>query len=153
MPKWTFTPVIDGDDIVVRGTQATRFGGTDDDQDNGIGAWGFPVRSKPSALVVSLPIRANVASLQDSPLPPLKGLTAALTQIVCVRVHSPATGKSVDCLLADIGPSGGLNRGLDMSNAVVKALGLSLEDGIYTVDYRIMGQANALKQMQLSDAK
>lgn len=146
--KWPFIPAVDGDDIVVRSCVGTRFGGVDDDQDNGIGAWGFPVRKYPNALLCALPIRCGIPSLRDSPLPAMTGLTAGMTQIVPVRIHSPETGKSVVALLADIGPSGDLGRGIDMSNAVVRALGLTLGAGVYTIDYRVFGAGPTLAALQ-----
>lgn len=137
-------PVVNLGDILVRGTTGTRFGGTDDTQDNGLGAWGFDIRNHPHMLLCALPMRTKTAGLDNSPLPYIAGLDENMTRYVVVRVYSKKTKHQIDCLLADIGPAGNLGRGIDLSNSVVKALNLSLDDGIYDIDYRILGWGWAL---------
>lgn len=140
---WSFLPAyIDGDDIVARGVKSTRFGGTDDGEDNGQGAGGFSVRSHPEYLGVSLPQRGRgIRSMADCPIPklPLTNIQGQGGQVV--KVYSPTTGKSVYAHLVDIGPSKKTGHGLDCMNSVIKALGLDLKAGVYTLDFRIIGAA------------
>lgn len=139
--KFGFTPVVDGDDLVVRGTIASNFGDPADvasGQDNGVGASGFRYIDHPEYMGVALPMRGfKVPSLYGSPIPKLPWYTD-------VRVFCPATNKVVMAKVVDLGPSGGLNRGIDLLQAVVKGLGLRMKDGLYRVDYRIIGGAKYL---------
>lgn len=134
---YDFTVAADGDDLVIRHGTATRFGANDDPEDNGVGAWGFPVRQHPEYLGISLPIRGHAGGLTDSPVPHLPGGIA-------VKVYSAKTGKSVFAHLVDIGPSRFTGRAADLMNSVVTALGLTLADGVYPVDLRVIGGAKYL---------
>ncbi len=44
---YNFTLSVDGEDLVLRGGSATRYGGADDGQDNGEGAGGFNTATLP----------------------------------------------------------------------------------------------------------
>ena len=143
MKPYAFTVSTHGEDTLLRGGYGTRFGGTDDSQDNGIGAWSFNVRGNPSYLGIALPIRCDVGGLQDSPLGKVPGGT------LC-RVYSPVTNRSVLARLVDIGPSKFTGRECDLMNSVVLSLGLVLKSGVYRVDVRIFGGAKHLPKMQRS---
>jgi hypothetical protein len=135
---------VDGDDLVVRNTQASNFGDAADirsGQDNGVGAWGFRYKDQPDFLGCSLPIyTSSVRSLRKSPLPPLPERTK-------VRIWNRRTGaesRIVVAELIDVGPNGGLNRGIDFLQATVRALGFTMSQGLYRVDYRILKGATFL---------
>jgi hypothetical protein len=141
------TPYVDGLDIVARGVVATRFGGADDAMDGGVTASGFELAKHPDKICVSLPMRVirvkNGVSHEfpytaGSPLP--KFLWGTF-----VRVMSRKTQKVVVAPLLDLGPAIGTGNAIDMSNALVTALGLSLDDGEYLVDFRVVGGATYLK--------
>lgn len=144
--RWKWLSVtIDGDDLVVRGVRATNFGHSEDTEDNGVGCGGFPVAKHPELCMVALPFRVSGTSRQfhDSPIPPLKVKNPSHPGQL-VRVYCPATGKSVVAELADLGPSLFTKTGIDLSEGTVKALGLTLKQGVYKVDYRIIGGAKEL---------
>lgn len=150
--RWSWLQVqIDGDDLVVRGTRATNFGMPSDKLDNGVGCSGFPVARHPELALVALPFRVKGhTQFHDSPIPPLLAKSPKRPG-QRVRVYCPATGKSVEAELADLGPSlvykgRKLYKGIDLSEGAVKALGLSLGAGVYTVDYRIIGGALLLSE-------
>jgi len=143
----TMTPYVDGQDIVARGVVATRFGGADDEMDGGITASGFNLAANPDKICVSLPMRVlrtrngvtyEFPATAGSPLP--KFLYGTF-----VRVMSRKTQKVVVAPLLDLGPAIGTGNAIDLSNAMVKALGLSLDDGEYLVDFRVVGGASYLK--------
>jgi hypothetical protein len=135
--KWGFTPVKSGSWIVCRSVEASNFGGPGDGEDNGEGAWGFPVRQYADLLGCALPVRdPGIKSLADSPIPMLPHMTL-------VHVYSHTTGKTCWCSLVDKGPSGGLNRAIDLTDGACRALGLPI-DGLYTVDIRIFAPGVAL---------
>jgi len=143
----TMKPYVDGQDIVARGVVGTRFGGSDDAMDGGVTASGFELAKHPDKLCASLPMRVvrvrNGVSYEfpataGSPLP--KFLWGTM-----VRVMSRKTQKVVVAPLLDLGPAIGTNNAIDMSNALVTALGLSLGDGEYLVDFRVLGGASYLK--------
>lgn len=137
---WPFlVAAIDGEDIVVRGAKGTRFGGTDDGQDNGEGASGFQTAQHPEYLGVSLPMaHSHIATMDGCPIPHLPWYTP-------VKVYSRKTFKVSYGHLIDIGPSKDTGHAIDMTNALVHSLGLSLDDGVYNVDYRIIGAAKYVK--------
>lgn len=152
--RWAWLKVVvDGDDLVVRGTRATNFGHKADTEDNGVGSGGWPVADHPGVPVVALPYRvAKHRQFKDSPIPrlPVKSKTKPGAR---VRVFCPATGRVVEAELADLGPSlyidsdegrRFLHTGIDLSEATVKALGLTLAQGEYKVDYRIIDGAKSL---------
>lgn len=115
--------------ILLAGVTATRFGGADDTEDNGVGVFGFDVRTWGESIPgVALPFRSSV--FPDSPIP-------KLVPFQPVRVHSPATGKTVVCVLVDLGPSV-KGKALDLTNAAVRALGLDPAAGNYAVSARII---------------
>jgi hypothetical protein len=138
-PGWEFLPALrDGGDIIARAVAATRFGGSDDSQDNGIGASGFNIRAHPEYLGVSLPQRGRgIKTMRDCPIP-------RLPWFIPVKVFSNESGKVAYAHLIDIGPSKATGHAIDLSNAVVEALGLSLSKGVYTVSFRVIGAAKYL---------
>lgn len=139
-PGWEWlVAVMDGADILVRGAVGTRFGGEDDQEDNGIGASGFPVRANPLYLGVSLPQSGRgIASMKGCPLP-------KLPWYLPVKVYSHKTGAVAYGGLVDIGPSRTTKHAIDLTNSLVEALGLDLDDGVYGVDYRVIGGAAFLR--------
>lgn len=151
--RWSWLRVeIEGGDLVVRGARATNFGHAGDDADNGVGSGGWRVRAHPDVPVVALPYRVpGHAQFDDSPLPPLKVKTP-YSPGTRVRVYCPATGRTAEAELADLGPSlyitkkgkkRSLKTAVDLSEATVRALGLTLAQGEYTVDFRVLGGALA----------
>ncbi|MBX3112056.1 MAG: hypothetical protein KF857_08615 [Fimbriimonadaceae bacterium] len=149
--RWDWLNVkVEGADLVARGVRATHFGHSRDREDNGIGSGGWPVAARPDVPVVALPYRVpGHRQFKDSPLPRLAVKTPS-TPGAAVRVFCPATGRSVLAELADLGPSLYVGRGaarrylhtgIDLSEATVHALGLTLDQGVYTVDFRIVGGA------------
>lgn len=130
----------DGDDIVARNVEGTRWGGSDDSQDGGQSASGLKTSEHPDYIGVSLPIRVStqssalLAAIGGSPIPKIPWYTP-------VKVYSHKAQKFVFGHLIDIGPAKYTGHGIDMTNALVEALGLSLSDGVYLVDFRIIGGA------------
>ena len=131
------TVTQDGDDITYS-TTASTFSGPDDHEDSGIGAGGWDNNAHPSFLGVSLPMRCRITSLLKSPIPHVEIRNASgSVEGARVRVWSPKTNVSVICHVTDIGPTGTLNRGIDLTPAVAKALGLDIDEGLWPVRVRI----------------
>lgn len=152
--RWGWLRVqVEGDDLVVRHVRATNFGHEADDQDNGEGCRGWPTAKRPNVPVVALPFRiAQHRQFKDSPVPNLPVKSPSASGVI-VRVFCPTTGKQVDAELADLGPSlyigpvwkrRYLYTAIDLSEATVRALRLTLAQGEYTVDFRIVGGAKYL---------
>lgn len=135
------TVTVDGEDLIVRNTTASYFGDAADvaiGDDNGVGAWGFRYIDHPDYIGVALPIHSHAGGLSTSPIPALPPFTP-------VKVYSHTTGKVVYAHLIDVGPSAGLNRGIDFLEATLAALGLTKSAGLYHgIDYRIIGCAHLL---------
>jgi hypothetical protein len=131
---------VDGDDLVVQNVKATCWGSDDDPMDNGVSASGLNTRDHPEYLGISLPMRVPTQSsalkkaIGGSPIPKLPWHTP-------VKVYSHSTGKIVYGSLIDIGPAKWSGHGIDLMNSVVKALGLNVDDGVFAVDFRIIGGA------------
>lgn len=156
-PEWGWLKVTrEGDDLVVRGVRATNFGHKRDSEDSGVGSCGWETANNPDVPVVALPCKIKIGRLAKqfggSPIPQLRVKSPARDGQK-VRVFCPATGKSVVAELADQGPSlyvveGGKRRylktAIDLSEATVRALGLTLAQGEYTVDFRIIDGAKKL---------
>lgn len=147
--RWDWLEVlVDGDDLVVRNTRATNFGHAQDKEDNGVGCAGFPVAKHPELALVALPFAVQGhAQFHDSPIPHLPAKSPRIPGQQ-VRVWCPQTSTAVMCELADLGPSlyigkapfrRFLKTGIDLSEGAVKGLGLTLRQGEYKVDYRIIG--------------
>lgn len=138
--SWFFTAEVDGDDIVVRNVKSTRWGGADDAEDGGMSASGLSTVAHPEYQGVSLPMRipgatgALLKAIGGSPLPKFPWYTP-------VKVYSHKTNTSLFGHLIDIGPAKWTGHALDMTNSLVQALGLPLSDGVYDVDYRVIGGA------------
>jgi len=64
---WAFTATVEGDDIVVRNTTATWFGGDIDPLDNGETASGIPTKGYPNIMGCALPVLPKVPSTAGSP--------------------------------------------------------------------------------------
>lgn len=141
---YNFTLAVDGEDITLRGGLATRYGGADDGEDNGVGAGGFNTAQHPGALCIALPMRSRAGGLSDSPLPRLPLTHPDGTGGCPVIVFSRVTKKTAHAQVEDIGPSRETGRVADLTNAVVKALGHTLAEGVYPVDVRIVGAAKYL---------
>lgn len=134
--KKILRPYIEGDDIICRGVAGTRWGGADDGMDSGMTASGVDTKGNPTILGVSLPMRLVLkhGTFDETAGSPIPHLPWNLT----VRVHSPTTGKSADAPLIDIGPAKWTGNAVDLSNQLVKILGLTLAAGEYLLDYRIL---------------
>lgn len=137
--RYEFTALVEGDDLVVRGVQATWFGGADDPQDDGETASGVSTRLHPELLGCALPMDGFRATA-GSPLPRLPWRT---TRVLVTR---PANGRSVTVELVDLGPSAPprAHAAIDLTVAAFRALGGSLRAGVLDVDYRILGGARHL---------
>lgn len=124
---------VDGADVLIHGT-ASNFGGVGDAEDNGVGAWGFPIREHPEYCAVALPIRSRVAGLERSPL-------GYLPHGTVVKIASDESKRVVYAHLEDIGPAAHEQRVADLSTGTVHALNLSMARGLYAVHVRIIGGA------------
>lgn len=126
---------VDGKDIVVRGTVATWFGGSDDSEDDGQTASGEVTKGHPDMLGCALPMAIHgVKETAGSPIPKVPWHTT-------VRVYNHANGKVIEVPVIDLGPNKRTRHALDLTVAAFKALGGSVAQGVMTVDYRIIGGA------------
>lgn len=125
---------VDGEDLVARGVIATWFGGDSDPMDNGETASGVLTRGHPDLLGVALPLRRNRWTV-GSPIPP------GVPWQTMVQVYSHETGQVRQAPLIDLGPNKWTGHAIDLTVGLVRALGLSVSDGEYLVDFRIIGGA------------
>lgn len=118
-------------DIRVMRARATHFGHSADDQDNGIGKWGWPTSLYDDFPGVALPFKILTSTLfRNSPLPSLRAFQP-------VRVYSHTTRKVAWCQLIDLGPHPSTGNHIDLTLGALKLLGLDPSVGNYIVDYRI----------------
>ena len=147
-PGWNFSVMVDGDDLVVKGTTATWFGGNNDPQDNGETASGVMTRGNPDCMGCALPVIVRdaegkpVFSTHDSPL--------ALTPHIPWHTQVQVThhDNSITIPLIDNGPARSSTRGIDLTVAAFHALGGCLKEGVISVDYRVLGAAKYLSTNQ-----
>lgn len=142
-PGFAFSVEVDGDDLVVRDTRCTCFGGTNDPQDSGETASGISTKD-PSVIGCALPRDYNGPSagvrkaLQGSPIPeklPFKTLVEVDNGITIARVP-----------FIDIGPAKHTGNGLDLTVAAAKLFKSSATATNFAMicTYRILGGAKYL---------
>lgn len=126
--SWGFVAVVDGDDLVVRGAQATWFGGADDPEDNGETASGVSTKRRPDIQGCALPL--NYGPCAGSPIPKLPWGTR-------VEVTHLASLATITVPVIDLGPSRGTGHAIDLTVAAFKMFA-PLNTGKTDVDYRII---------------
>jgi len=132
-----FHAVVVGPDLVVRGVLATWFGTALDKQDNGETASGVSTLKTPDVVGCALPMHGfGLAATEGSPLPRIPWFTK-------VRVGTPA-GNWLDVPLIDLGPARYTNHGIDLTPVAFQKLGGTINKGILSVDYRVLGGAHYL---------
>lgn len=140
------TLIEEDGDLVCEHTIGSNFGDPKDvvsGQDNGIGANGFHYVKHPEFLGVALPLHRSSHHLSGSPIPgglPIRNADGSHKGIH-VRIQSLTTKEVVTAELVDLGPAGEQDpvRGIDLLQAVVKALGHTMKEGFYPVRFRIIG--------------
>jgi hypothetical protein len=132
--RFGFTAEVDGDDIVVRGAQATWFGGANDSEDNGETASGISTKKRPNIQGCALPL--NYGPCEGSPIPKVPWGTK-------VEVTHLATGDKITVPVIDLGPSRGTGHAIDLTVAAFQQFA-PLSAGKIVVDYRIFGAAKRL---------
>lgn len=136
---WKFSVEIDGDDLVVRDTDATFFGGDDDPEDNGETASGIMTKGNPLCMGCALPVVGSHPSTKGSPL----AFFPRIPWKTPVEVWTEA-GRRVVVPLIDNGPAksaGNGTRGIDLTVAAFRALDGSLSAGKMRVSFRVKGAA------------
>lgn len=138
-PGWEWLQVeVDGDDLVIRNTHATWWGGAHDPMDDGPTASGVNTKTNPHFMGCSLPMNGRSKETRNSPIPKLPWHTRV--HVYCLDTH-----KQLDVELIDVGPAGWTRHGLDLTVTAFEALGLSLSKGVTRADIRIIGGAKYLK--------
>ncbi len=131
---WGFVALVDGDDLIVRGAQATWFGGADDPEDNGETASGVSTKRRPEIMGCAIPM--NFGPCAGSPLPRVPWGSK-------VEVTHLKSGKTITIPVIDIGPARGTGHAIDLTPAAFKQFA-SLSEGKVLVDYRVLGAAKRL---------
>lgn len=135
---WPFIAEVDGDDIIVRGSSATWFGGSDDKMDDGTTASGISTKEDLDIMGCALPMQLarHFLGTEGSPLRLMPWKTT-------VQVWAPGTNKTIRVPLIDIGPAKWAcqknHTAIDLTQTAFRALGYSLKLGTARVDYRIIG--------------
>lgn len=141
--RYPWAALVEGDDLVVRGEEATWFGGSNDPMDDGCTASGVSTKANPHLLGCSLPMDlgpfAKHNPCKGSPFPKLPWFSKVL-------VTNRDTATSVTVQLIDIGPSAPpvATAAIDLTQAAFRALGGDLKAGRLPVDFRILGAAKQL---------
>jgi len=137
---WKLKVFIEGDDIIVKDTTATWFGGRNDPMDNGDTASGFSTRAHPECRGCALPMDGfpKVKSTLGSPIPRLPWLTL-------VEVRTRDGSHAITVPLIDLGPAKYAGDGIDLTLPAFLALGGERAMGVLAVDYTIKGGARFLK--------
>jgi len=135
--RYPWTVEVIGEDLVVRGEEATWFGGADDPMDDGRTASGISTIANTAFLGCALPMDLNRKKnnpCAGSPLPRLPWFTP-------VVVTNLKNGKTLTVKLIDLGPSAPplATAAIDLTQAAFKALGGKLIQGRLKVDFRIPG--------------
>jgi hypothetical protein len=134
---WSFTVVVDGDDLVVNNGTAKPFGFPWDPLDNGQTASGADLKTNPSFQGCSLPMGGfKISSLNGSPLPKIPWRTT-------VRVTNLVTKKTTDLQLIDVGPPRRSGAAIALTEAAFEALGGDPRSAMQ-VSYRVLGGAKHL---------
>ena len=132
--SFAFTAEVDGDDIVVRGGQATWFGGANDPDDDGETASGVNTKKRPSIQGCALPL--NYGPCAGSPIPKVPWGTK-------VEVTHLATGAKITVPVIDLGPARDTGHAIDLTVAAFEQFA-QLSVGKIIVDYRILGAARRI---------
>lgn len=153
-PGWSFSVIVEGNDLVVKNTTATWFGGDNDPHDNGETASGVRTKGNPAILGCSLPMdyqgkhKPTVKAVGGSPIPMLPyGVFAnGKERPGGTRVIVTSGSASITVPLIDIGPAKWARDGIDLTIAAFKLLaGGSIKRGVIPVSYRILGGARFVK--------
>jgi hypothetical protein len=129
-----------GDDLVVRNTKATWFGGPNDPSDNGNTASGITTRDKPNLLGCALPLPSRRSNLTlGTPFPTVPWQTK-------VRVKNLINQQEITIPLIDLGPAVKTGNGLDLTEAAFNALGAATAVGRISVDFTVIGGARFVPQ-------
>ncbi len=129
---WGFTAVVDGDDIVVRGGEATWFGGADDPDDDGETASGVNTKLRPTMQGCALPL--NYGPCAGSPIPNIPWGS---------RVQVTYQEKTITVPVIDLGPARDTGNAIDLTVTAFEEFA-PREVGKIVVDYRILGAAKRL---------
>lgn len=148
---WPFRLLVDGDDLVCESCLCTWFGGSDDAQDDGETACGYPTKGHPDLAGCALPMSGyHVPELDGSPVPHMPFGLFHDGEVnpagPLVRVFCPATGMETTVPIIDLGPGDqastpGKVHGIDLTQHSFAAIGVPLSEGIAQVRYRIIGGA------------
>ena len=129
---WGFTAFIDGDDIVVRGGEATWFGGADDPDDDGETASGVNTKLRPTMQGCALPL--NYGPCAGSPIPKIPWGS---------RVEVTYQEKTITVPVIDLGPARDTGHAIDLTVAAFEEFA-PRDVGKIVVGYRILGAAKRL---------
>ena len=132
--SFAFTAQVDGEDIVVRGAQATWFGGANDPEDDGETASGVNTKKRPFILGCALPL--DYGPCAGSPIPKVPWGTR-------VEITHVATGDKITVPVIDLGPARDTGHAIDLTVAVFQQFA-TLATGKIVVDYRVIGAARRL---------
>jgi 3D (Asp-Asp-Asp) domain-containing protein len=127
--SFAFTAEVDGDDLVVRGAQATWFGGANDPEDDGETASGINTKKRPYIQGCALPL--NYGPCAGSPIPKVPWGT---------KVDVTHNGKTITVPVIDLGPARDTGHAIDLTVAAFTEFA-PLSEGKIVVDYRIIGAA------------
>jgi hypothetical protein len=127
--RFGFVVEVDGEDLVVKQTVATWFGGKSDPEDNGETASGISTIKRPAIVACALPM--NFGPCAGSPIPRVPWGT----QVLVTHLD-----KTISVPVIDLGPSPGTGHGIDLTVAAFKEFA-PLSIGKIVVDYRVVGGA------------
>lgn len=118
-PGWSFSVLVDGDDLVVNNARATCFGGANDPQDNGRTASGIST-IPPGTLGCALPVVTRDASGRLHA--PTAGSPLATTPRIPWKtpVHITCGGKTIIVPLIDNGPAKYTGNPIDLTVAAAR---------------------------------
>jgi hypothetical protein len=125
--------VVDGDDLVVRNTKATFFGGPTDHSSNGTTASGININENPQLRGCALPLPRSKL-VPGTPFPNFPFQTN-------VRVTNHAKQAEQTFPLIDVGPAASTGKGLDLTEPAFNALEAPSSLGVIDVDFRVIGGA------------
>lgn len=112
-PNYSFSVLVDGEDLVVENIRMTCFGGYEDTGDNGQTASGMPTKHRPEPFGCALPILPSVNSTSNSPFPLLPWGTV---------VHVVVGEIEFFCPLIDNGPGKETGNALDLAPRCARLL-------------------------------
>ena len=115
------------------GDQADIDAGTD----NGVSAWSYRYIDNPGCLGLALPVQfGGDLHPYAAAFVPFTGNNHA--ECTKVRILSHDTGMFGDFVFVDKGPAASTGRAVDLLPATVKALGLRMAQGVYSIDAWIL---------------